>query len=289
MNISGSTRPIAILGSPLGHSLSPLMHNYLFRIAGLNNVYIPLEVNEKDLESAVIGLWSLGFLGANVTIPYKELIMDYLIDISEEARLIGAVNTLICSEQGFRGDNTDGKGFINSLLMEKDWRPYAKRAVIFGAGGSARAVCTALALNGTEEIAIVNRSLPRANDIRNNITAKVGAKVGVMLWEDRGLQDAISKADIIINTTPLGMEPKINAAPPINMEWLDQGQLVVDLIYNPLKTKLLEEASLRGCEVLNGLGMLIHQGVLSFKLWTGIEPPFEGLRDLLEKSLALDE
>ena len=285
MNINGRTRPITILGNPLGHSLSPLMHNYLFQAAGLNNVYVPLEVKEKDLESAVIGLWSLGFIGANVTIPYKEWIMEYLVDISEEAKLIGAVNTLIRSDEGFRGDNTDGKGFLNSLLLEKDWQPQAKRAVILGAGGSARAVCTALALKGTKEIVLVNRSLPKAEDIISNIAARIGVKARAMLWEDQGLQAAVSNADIIINTTPLGMEPKINVAPPLNTEWLDRGQLVVDLIYNPLKTKLLEEASQRGCEVLNGLGMLIHQGVLSFKLWTGIEPPLEGLRDLLEKSL----
>lgn len=126
LNIDGKTKPIAILGNPLGHTLSPLMHNYLFQSSKLNCVYLPLVVRDEELEAAIKGLWSLGFLGANITIPLKETVLRYLNEISEEARLIGAVNTLVRSEGGFKGDNTDGRGFLNSLIAEKDWQPRAK-------------------------------------------------------------------------------------------------------------------------------------------------------------------
>lgn len=142
MKINGTTKPIAILGNPIGHTLSPLMHNFFFQAIGLNNVYIPLVVKESQLETAIRGLWSLGFIGANITIPFKEMVLKHLIEIDEEARLIGAVNTLVSSTGGYKGYNTDGRGFINSLLEGKKWNPKDKRVVILGAGGSARAVGT---------------------------------------------------------------------------------------------------------------------------------------------------
>lgn len=157
--------------------------------------------------------------------------------------------------------------------------------VLLGAGGSARAVGITLALRGVSQLAVVNRTLPRASELTNIISRETGIKTNILAWEDSTMKSVIGNADIIINTTPLGMKPYSNQLPPINMEWLEPGQLVVDLIYNPLTTVFLKEAAEKGCEVLNGLGMLIQQGVLSFEIWTGKKPPVEGLRELLEKAL----
>lgn len=285
MKINGTTKPIAILGTPIGHTLSPLMHNFFFQATGLNNVYIPLVVKESQLETAIRGLWSLGFIGANITIPFKEKVLKHLIEIDEEARLIGAVNTLVSSTGGYKGYNTDGRGFINSLLEGEKWNPKDKRVVILGAGGSARAVGTVLALEGVHKIIIVNRTLAKAKEITDKILSKMGTKAEEFTWDDKGLKNIISDSDLIVNTTPLGMKPYLEEAPPLNSEWLSSGQLVVDLIYNPLTSKFLENAAKQGCETLNGLGMLIHQGALSFELWTGEKPPLDGVGDLLEKEL----
>jgi shikimate dehydrogenase len=284
MEINGETKPIAILGKSLGHSLSPVMHNFYFRALDLNHIYLPLEVEEKEIEFAIRGLWSLGFIGANVTIPYKRAVMDYLVEISEDAKYIGAVNTLVRSDGGFKGDNTDGRGFINAILEETNWHPRGKSIVILGAGGSARAVGIVLALESSEKITLVNRTLPRAKEIADKIT-EIGAKAEIMPWDHEQLRKNISNADMIINTTPLGMKPNLTESPPINIKWLSQGQLVVDLIYNPLTSRFLEKAKERGCQVVNGLGMLIQQGILSFELWTGKKPPVVGMRELLEKNL----
>jgi len=288
MNIDGQTKPLAIIGNPLGHSLSPLMHNYLFEALGLNNIYLPLEVKEEDcLESAIGGLWSLGFIGANVTIPYKEKVMDYLVEISEEAALTGAVNTLVRSAGGFKGYNTDGQGFLQALLAEKGWEPRGKKVVLLGAGGSARAVGISLALKGASRLTIVNRTWPKAQVLTERIASEIGIKVQAMTWDDGDLKEAVTAADIIINTTPLGMKPDLEGIPPLNQDWLGAGQLVADLIYNPLTTKFLEKAAGQGCDTMNGLGMLIHQGILAFELWTGKKPPFAGLRKLMEEHLSL--
>jgi shikimate dehydrogenase len=289
MNISGRTKPIAILGNPIAHTLSPLMHNYFFQTLGLDYIYIPLKVEEKELGSAVQGLWSLGFLGANITIPFKERIMDFLVEISEEARLIGAVNTIARNSHGFRGENTDGRGFLRFLQAEQDWHPLGKQALILGAGGSARALGTVLALEGITKITIVNRTISKARIIAENIVSQIGTPVEVVSWEDKELKKAVYHADIIINTTPLGMNPNREEKPPLNTQWLEGGQLVVDLIYNPLTTLFLSQAKSRGCETLNGLGMLIHQGALSFEYWTGQKPPLEGVRELLERALLSSE
>ncbi|NLT94481.1 MAG: shikimate dehydrogenase [Clostridia bacterium] len=285
MKIDGKTKPIAIVGNPLGHTLSPLMHNYFFRSLGLNNIYIPLTVEEKELSGAIKGLWSLGFKGANITIPFKEKAMEYLAEVSEEARLIGAVNTLVWTPHGFRGENTDGRGFLKFLQEEKRWLPRHKKALILGAGGSARAISTILALKGIDKITIANRTLVKAQIIADKIVSHIGTPVEIINWEEKKLKKMVNDADIIINTTPLGMKPFIDACPPINTEWLGKGQLVVDIIYNPLMTRFLAEAFSKGCDTANGLGMLIYQGALAFEHWTGQKPPLEGVRELLEKEL----
>jgi shikimate dehydrogenase len=286
MKIDGTTKPIAVLGNPISHTLSPLMHNCFLQSMGFNNVYIPLGVEEKELGAAINGLWSLGFIGANITIPFKEKVMEYLVEVSEEARLIGAVNTLIRNSHGFRGENTDGRGLLKSLQEEKNWHPRGKKALILGAGGSAKAVGTILALEGAEKISIVNRTVSKAEEISENIMSQVDTRVEVLNWDDQKLKYEVNNADIIINTTSLGMKSDLDETPPLNIEWLVKGQLAVDLIYNPLTTRFLAGAKSKGCDTLNGLGMLIQQGVLSFEHWFGQKPPLRGVRELLERELS---
>lgn len=283
--INGKTKPLAIIGYPVGHSLSPLMHNIFFQFLGLNNVYIPLEIKPGHLQAAIEALWTLGFMGANITIPYKEEVIPLLPEISSEAELIGAVNTLVRKENGFRGHNTDGQGFLKALSIEKGWEPHGKKVVILGAGGSARAIGISLALKGAHKITIINRNLLRARGITEIVEKQIGVHGEIFGWNNPMLERVIREGDIIINTTPLGMNPNINEIPPLDTKWLSPSQLLVDLIYNPLETRLMKEAKAQGCQVSNGLGMLIYQGVLSFKLWTGQEPPLENIRETLEKYL----
>lgn len=280
-HINGNTKLLGIIGNPVSHSLSPLMHNTAFKELDINYSYAPLLVDHGSLAEAIKGLWSLGFYGVNITIPFKEEVFDHVIDLSHEARLIGAINTLVRTENGFRGENTDGQGFIMALKEEKGWEPVNKRIAILGAGGSARAVAISLALAGAEEIIIINRSLAKAKDIADTIYEVSGILSTSYSWETQFLDEVISNCHMVVNTTSLGMSPNIEQIPPIKEEWLTQEQLIVDLIYNPAETKFLQMAKQKGCEVYNGLGMLIYQGALAFNLWTGKEMPIKKIRETL--------
>ncbi|MFZ7101916.1 MAG: shikimate dehydrogenase [Peptococcaceae bacterium] len=284
IEVNGNTKLTGIIGNPLGHSLSPLMQNTFFDTLGLNSIYIPLKVTPENLEQVIAGLWALGFSGVNVTIPYKEEIIKYLTGITPEAEIIGAVNTLIRKEDGFWGDNTDGRGFINALTGETGWVPKDKIIVILGSGGSARAVGISLAYRGVKKIFLINRNLKKAAELASTIK-RLGVSAEILDWENPLVNKLTAESDLIINTTPLGMKPANGQMPPINTELMSPGQLIVDLIYNPLETRLLREARGRGCRVQNGLGMLIHQGVLSFEIWTGRRPSLAGIKSKLEAAL----
>lgn len=285
IKINGKTECLAIIGDPIGHSLSPIMQNLFLQYWDLNCVYIPCQVAKRDLKEAIMGLYALGFKGANITIPHKEGVIPYLSGLSSQAQLIGAVNTLVRKEDGFWGENTDGQGLLEALAQEKGWQPRNKKIVILGAGGSAKAVAVSLALAGAGEISIINRNLAKAETITEITAGKIGVSSRSYSWNASDIKKIVNAADIIINTIPLGMVPRVDDLPPINIDYLQAGQLVVDLIYNPLETKLLKKAKEQGCDICNGLGMLIHQGILAFQLWTGKEPPQEGIREKLEQYL----
>lgn len=283
LEVNGSTQLAGIIGNPVDHSLSPLLQNSFFASVGKNAVYVPLKIAAENLEEGIAGLWSLGFIGANVTIPYKEKVAQYLTGISTEAALMGAVNTLVRKENGFWGDNTDGRGFVKALA-HRNWSPQNKTAAILGAGGSARAVSVSLAQQGIKKIVIINRDLKKAGEIVK-VIGQLGVSAKSMQWNEPLIKRVIAESDLIVNTTPLGMAPNISALPPFDTKVLSRGQFVVDLIYNPLETKLLQEAKGQGCQVENGLGMLIQQGILSFEIWTGQRPLVKDIRNKLEASL----
>lgn len=277
--ITGKTKLMGVLGDPIEHSFSPFMHNSVYKHLGLDYAYLALKVEKENLGVAVEGLRALGFIGANVTIPHKENIMQFLREVSKEAQLIGAVNTLILTKDGFKGDNTDGKGFLKSLSKEA-FDPTGKKAIIIGAGGAARAVAVSLALKGASQVDIINRTREKAEKIGRIINDKIGVKSNLYNYEDN-LDLIFKEASLIVNTTSLGMHPQTDKMPPLKLDLFSSHHFVVDLIYNPAETKFLKMAREKNCKTLNGLGMLIYQGEYSFKMWApDVEVDFKEILDL---------
>lgn len=261
------------------------MHNAAFEAMGLDFCYVAFEVAPEDLAAALEGARALGIVGLNATIPHKEALLRLVEGISEEARLIGAVNTLHWREGRLWGDNTDGRGFVASLRasgMELEGR----RVVLLGAGGSARAVSVALARSGVAELVVANRTAERGSGLVAFLNRQVRAGIAraVELSSDE-LWRACEAADLIVNTTAAGMFPQVEAMPVTDLPVLSSRTLVYDIIYNPRQTRFLQLAAARGARTLNGVEMLVHQGALAFQQWTGQAPPLEVMREALEEAL----
>ncbi len=259
--------PLAgVIGSPVSHSRSPALHGYWLKRYGLRGHYIPMDILQSDLREALATLPKLGFVGLNVTIPHKETVLGLADIVTDRAALIGAANTLIFRKDGkVFADNTDGSGFIANLRQEAPhWNPAAGPAVVFGAGGAARAVVAALIEVGAPEIRIANRTRARADALRSDF----GAKVHVHDWVQAG--NLLDDAATVVNTTALGMTGKPDFKVPLDA--LNPRAVVNDLVYTPLKTGLLIEAEEAGCTVVDGLGMLLHQAAPGFERWFGTRP-----------------
>lgn len=259
--------PLAgVIGHPIAHSRSPALHGYWLRKYGIKGHYIPMDIAPADLKEALAWLPRLGFVGLNVTIPHKEAVLGLADIVTDRAALIGAANTLIFRKDGrLHADNTDGLGFIANLRQHApNWAPAAGPAAIFGAGGAARAVVAALIEVGVPEIRIANRSRPRADAIR----ADFGAKVVVQEWVQAA--NMLEGATTVVNTTSLGMIGKSEFRVPLDA--LAPGAVVNDLVYTPLRTAFLAEAESRGCTIVDGLGMLLHQAAPGFERWFGRRP-----------------
>ncbi|MGI6605908.1 MAG: shikimate dehydrogenase [Peptococcia bacterium] len=285
--VDGTTPVFAVLGNPIGHSLSPAMYNAAFRALRMNSIYVALPADHQRPADVVKGIRALGLRGGNVTIPLKEAIVPYLDGITEEARLIGAVNTFYW-EKGTKalwGDNTDGAGFLAAIRKVRPQVLRERSALLLGAGGAARAVAVSLALTGLKELTIINRNLEKAAALAGQVE-KLGMKVQILSWpqgEEQDFKELFRECALIVNTTPLGMSPHEEAYPPIKEAWLHSGQLVVDLIYRPRETAFLRKAKAAGCLTLNGLSMLLEQGVLSFQRWAGKPAPVEIMARELER------
>jgi shikimate dehydrogenase len=221
---------------------------------------------------------AMGFRGGNVTTPHKVAIVKHLDRIAESASLMGAVNCIVRRGNELVGENTDGKGFVQSLRGVTD--PAGKKAVILGAGGAARAIGVELALAGARSLVIVNRSRDKARELAELIRTGTGTPAEAEPW--KGEYDVPANADVVVNATSIGLHPDITARIPLNAETLAQGMVVADVIPNPPETRLLQEARGRGCTVLDGLGMLVNQGVIGFKYWTGIDAEPAVMRRALE-------
>ena len=259
--------PLAgVIGSPIAHSKSPALHTHWLKTLGIAGHYIPIYVAQEDLEHIVKTLPKMGFVGVNVTVPYKEKVMDFADLVTDRAALIGSANTLIFRKDGkIHADNTDSYGFIQNLRQKApDWDPKVGPAAILGAGGAARAVIAALVEVGVPEILISNRTKARAEKLKTDF----GKRLRVVDWVQAG--NMLEEAATVINTTSLGMVGK----PPLRvpLDGLQKGTLVTDLVYAPLMTHLLNEANEAGCVTVDGLGMLLHQAVPAFERWFGVRP-----------------
>lgn len=277
----GETKLAAVIGDPVRHSLSPLIHNTAFELLGLDWVFLAFEISRGSSQAALDAMRSLGIEGLSVTMPLKSEIFKGLDRVSSIAQRLESVNVVHRLGNDLVGDSTDGQGFINALRYDQNFDPQGKRCVVFGAGGAARAVILALAEAGATDLAIVARR-------ENQAQAAAGliASVGRV-----GTPKDVTGADLVVNATPIGM--KIDSSVldisgpdvPFDPELVGAGQLVCDLIYHPLETPLLVQAASKGAQVSNGVGMLIHQAALSFKLWTGESAPVEEMYAALKLAL----
>ena len=259
--------PLAgVIGSPITHSRSPQLHGYWLKSLGIRGFYIPMEVTEANLNDALRNLPKLGFVGVNVTVPYKERVLALADVVSDYATVIGAANTLSFRKDGtIHADNTDSYGFLENLRQgAPGWDVTAGPAAVLGAGGAARAVVVALRDAGAPEILISNRTRLRAEALQQEF----GRKLRVVDWVQAG--NMLEHAVTVVNTTSLGMEGKPQLRVPL--DGLQKGAVVTDLVYAPLRTRLLEEAEAMGCITVDGLGMLLHQAVPGFERWFGVRP-----------------
>jgi len=269
MPITGAARLAGIMGWPVAHSRSPALHGFWLAEHGIDGAYVPLAVSPDRLEQALRALPALGFRGCNLTIPHKQAALEVMDRVDPFAQRIGAMNTVVVAADGsLEGSNTDVFGFRENLREQAaDWDPASGPAVVLGAGGSARSVIAALATAGVGEIRLVNRTPERAKTLAGELAAP-GTEISVHPWEARG--EVLRGAGILVNTTSLGMDKE----PPLNLDLaaLPAAAVVVDIVYVPLETGLLAAARRRGHRVVDGLGMLLHQGRPGFAAWFGAAP-----------------
>ena len=281
--IKGTTKNLGVMGWPIAHSLSPVLQNAAIEEAGLDYVYISLPVPPEKLKEAVAGLRAMQFTGWNVTIPHKQAIMAELNAVDEDARIIGAVNTVVNRDGHLTGYNTDCIGFMQPLAQQ-GFLPKGKEATILGAGGAARAVIWGLLRAKVKRITLGVRNPAKAARLAQEF-ADYG-EIQVLHWEDGAFLDHLAVTDLLVNTTPLGMYPHVEGMPPVDWTKLKKDALVYDIIYTPERTRFLSEAQAHGHAIINGEGMLAGQGAAAFTLWTGVAPDIALMKRALREELA---
>lgn len=270
MIIDGHTKQLGIIGMPVEHSFSPKMHNFISEMLGVNYVYSAWAVEPENLKAAIDGVRALGIAGINVTAPHKKAVMEHIDVVSEQASLLGAVNTVVNRNGKLYGYNTDADGFCAALASE-GIEIKGKKILVIGAGGVVKPTLTRITQEKPQSITIVNRTKSRAEDLAKAIEEQTGFKIETELSE--------LDFDIVINTTSAGMEPQLDTLPIDaieeidNLDFINENTAVVDMIYNPEETKFLRMARERGAKTVNGLGMLIYQGLIAYELFTGEKLP----------------
>lgn len=285
--ITGKTKLLGVIGDPIEHSLSPVMHNAAIASLGIDHVYLALPVKSVDLEIAIAGFAAIGLQGFSVTIPHKQAIIPLLSDVSDIARGVGAVNTVWRTEQGWSGTNTDVEGFIAPLrAYNRDWSQTT--ALILGYGGAARAVVVGCSQLGCKAVHVVGRNLDKLSQFQQSwVDKSLSTSVTVHPWEE--LPELIPQSDLVINTTPVGMYPQVEQSPVDVAVWqgLRDGAIAYDLIYTPNPTQFLKQAKEQGAIAIDGLEMLVQQGAAAFKIWLGQAPPVDIMRQSLQQYLGL--
>lgn len=269
----------AAFGQPIAENPTQVMVEAAYRHHNLDWRYLTIEVGPDDLEDAVKGAKVMGFQGFNCTIPHKVKVIDYLDGLGESASLMGAVNCVVRKDGKWIGENTDGKGFVSSLKELTD--PTDKNVVIFGAGGAARAIGVEVALAGASSITIVNRSVGRGEELTSLLDDKLPVQASFVPWDKTFVIPA--ETDVLINATSIGLFPDVYARLDFELESLSAETVVADVIPNPPTTNLVRDARRKGCKVIDGLGMLVNQGVIGIRHWTGIDPDPKVMRAALEE------
>ena len=286
--ITVKTKLIALLGNPLGQSLSAPMQNAAFRSAGLDYEYFPLETEGEALAHVVDGIRHMNFAGFGVTKPNKVAVLEYLDELDEFAHKMGAVNTVVKDENGkLKGYNTDGEGFQRSLA-EHYKKPLSESTfVCLGAGGAARAICCSLAFNGAGKIIVSSMFDWESEQLVQDINSRFAPVASMVPWGDQQALFAASEpADMILNTTGVGMGAHVGES-PVDKEIFRPGMMAFDAAYNPSVTRFLADAAEQGCETFNGLGMLLYQGTAQFEIWTGKPAPVELMRKTLQENIGI--
>ena len=281
MKIDGYTRLAAVVANPIKHSISPFIHNSAFEATNTNGVYLAWEVDAAELAETVANIRRYQMYGINLSMPYKEQVIPYLDQLSEEACLIGAVNTVVNREGTLIGYNTDGKGFFKSLPSFKISK---KRLVLLGAGGAAKAILAQAILDGVSQVSVSVRStsIEKTRPYLEKLQNATGFRVDLFALEDvQDLQDSITQADLLVNATSVGMDGSSQPIPTSIV--LPEKLLVADVIYQPFETPFLKWARSQGNQSINGLGMLLYQAAEAFELWTGKEMPTDQIWELLKQ------
>lgn len=272
---------VGVFGYPVAENPTIVMQEAAFRALGLNWRYLNIEVQPEQLADAMRGLRAFNMAGVNLTIPHKVAVIEHLDDLAPAAALIGAVNTVVRAGDRLIGHNTDGQGFVRSVQVEAGVDPRGQRVVFLGAGGAARAMAVEMALAGAAHITIVNRTPERGQPLVDLLRSQTPAQAEFAPWPARYVVPAAT--DILVNATSIGLFPNVDETPVVEMESVRPGLLVCDVIPNPPQTAFLRAAQARGARTLDGLGMLVGQGALAFRLWTGQEAPLEVMRRALEE------
>ncbi len=284
----GKTKVCGIIGDPIEHTMSPLMHNAAFDRMGMDYLYVPFKVGKEDLGKAIEGMKALNMRGLNVTIPHKVAVIPFLDKLDPLAEKIGAVNTIVNEDGVLTGYNTDATGFLQALL-ERGTEPEGKNIVILGAGGASRAISFVLAERDAH-LVILNRQLELdwAEELAHRLSQTFNQEVEALKLDEENLAMTLDRADILVNATSVGMSPNISET-PVPARLLKPGLVVFDIVYNPIKTRLLREAEAAGAKTINGVDMLVWQGASSVEMWTGLREPIELMREEAIKGLQTNE
>ncbi|WP_168120743.1 shikimate dehydrogenase [Paenibacillus sp. HB172176] len=280
-SIDSHTDLYGVIGDPVRHSKSPIMLNKAFREAGVNGVYTAFHITPDKLGDFITGVRAMNIRGVNVTIPHKQHVMELIDEIDADALAIGAVNTIVNENGRLIGYNTDGIGYVRSLKEEAVASLGGKHIVVIGAGGASRGIVYALLKEKPARVTIANRTIEKAEQLARSLDCG-GTEMHVE--PNERLEPLCGEADLVINTTSIGMFPKVEEA-PVRGSWMKPGAVASDLIYNPLKTTFLKEAEAQGCIVHSGLGMFIYQGAYAFEYWTGKPAPVDAMREIVLSAL----
>ena len=275
---------IGVFGHPVSENPTVVMYEAAFAELGLNWRYLTIEVYPQDLAAAMKGVRAFNMRGINLTIPHKVAVLPYLDEVKPAAALMGAVNTVVRVGDRLVGENTDGKGFMTALTQDAKVDPRGKRVVVLGAGGAARSITVELALAGAERLTVVNRSPGRGQELVELLNSRTPVKVVFAAWS--GSYAIPAGTEILVNATSIGLFPNVNEKPEIAYDSIRPGMVVCDVIHTPM-TPFLAQAQGRGAQIVDGLGMLVYQGAIGFKLWTGLDAPVKVMYDALARAFGL--